>query len=140
VNSLVLDANIVAKWFIPEEYSEQARDLMEPGRRFTAPDLLYSEIGNILWKKHGRGEISRPEAREILQAILSLPFEIVASPELASLAQEIAFAAGITFYDGLYVAAAIRHKGVLVTADRKLAKSIRADADLSPFVRWVGAP
>jgi predicted nucleic acid-binding protein len=139
VNSVVLDASIIAKWFIPEEFSEQARDLMEPGRRFTAPDLLYPEIGNILWKKQGRGELSRPEAREILKAILSLPLRIAASRDLSGLAQAIAFAAGVSFYDSLYVAAAIQEKGMLVTADRKLADRIRADPDLSPFVRWIGA-
>jgi hypothetical protein len=42
----VLDANVLAKWFVPEEPSPQAVRLLEEDHLFLAPDLVYPETGN----------------------------------------------------------------------------------------------
>jgi predicted nucleic acid-binding protein len=47
----VVDASIVIKWFVDEVHSEAARSLQEDQYELSAPDLLWPECGNILWKK-----------------------------------------------------------------------------------------
>ncbi len=44
-----------------------------------APDLIYSEAGNILWKKQRVKKLTRPEVEEITDAVVSLPLKTEAS-------------------------------------------------------------
>ena len=71
----VIDASVLVKFFIPEILSEKAEELnarvMEGDLRLLAPDLIFAEVGNILWKKHRRKELSRAEAEEIVDAVVS---------------------------------------------------------------------
>ena len=41
--------------------------------KFHIPDLMYCEVGNILWKKVRLGELSDSEAAEIAAALLAAP-------------------------------------------------------------------
>jgi predicted nucleic acid-binding protein len=61
----VVDASVVIKWFVNEVHAEAARRLQEDQYQLFAPDLLWSECGNILWKKVRRGELTPDEARLI---------------------------------------------------------------------------
>jgi antitoxin FitA len=47
----VVDASVVIKWFVDEVHAEAARRLPEDQYELFAPDLLWLEYGNILWKK-----------------------------------------------------------------------------------------
>jgi len=53
--NLVVDSGVAIKWFIPEPYSTQARQLLNDYQSgslsFIAPDLINAEIGNIVWEK-----------------------------------------------------------------------------------------
>ena len=68
---LVVDANVVIKWYVPEVGSTQAADLLQSGADLLAPDLLVAEFGNVLWKKVRRGELDVAEAEEITEAFLT---------------------------------------------------------------------
>ena len=46
---LVVDASVAIKWVVPEAGSERAITLLDHG--LVAPDLLFSECANILWRK-----------------------------------------------------------------------------------------
>jgi len=48
--TLVVDAGVVVKWYIPESGSDRAAALLETDRRLIAPDLLLAEVANVLWK------------------------------------------------------------------------------------------
>jgi predicted nucleic acid-binding protein len=102
-----------------------------------APDLIYPEAGNILWKKQRLKEISRPDVKEITDAILSLP--LVAEPVklLLPLAVDIATEYNITVYDAAYVALATVYKTTLVTADKKLVDNL-SKTILTNNIRWLG--
>ena len=45
----VVDASVAAKWFAPEDDSPVTFGILD--HELLAPDLLYAEVANILWKK-----------------------------------------------------------------------------------------
>ncbi len=53
---LVIDSSVAIKWFVPEAYSAEAdRILLDHDKgalSFLAPEVIYAEFGNIVWKKH----------------------------------------------------------------------------------------
>lgn len=45
---VVVDASVVAKWYVPEIHTLAALKLLDGTYGLDAPDLLPSELGNIL--------------------------------------------------------------------------------------------
>jgi len=139
--NLVIDANVLMKFFLPEVLSGQAAKILtqvEQGEiRLRAPDLIYPETGNILWKKHRRKELSRSEVEEISGSIESLPISIEPSKPLMSLAIELGMVYGITVYDSMYMVVAKISESALITADRKLVEQI-SKTDYRKYVTWLG--
>ncbi len=137
----VIDASVLVKFFIPEILSEKAEELnarsMEGDLRLLAPDLIFAEVGNILWKKHRMKELIRSEAEEIVDAIVTLPLEIEKSKALLPFAVDLGLAYGITVYDAIYVSLAKVHETILVTADKKLVE-IMGKTDFKKHVAWLG--
>ena len=137
----VIDASVLVKFFIPEILSEKAEELnariMEGDLRLLAPDLIFAEVGNILWKKHRRKELSRADAEEIVDAVVSLPMEIETSRALLPFAVDLGLAYGITAYDALYVSLAKVHETILITADKKLVE-IMGKTAFKKHVAWLG--
>ena len=138
---LVIDANVLIKLYVPEVFSQRADSLFRDAENrridLIAPDLIYPEAGNILWKKQRLKEISRHDVKEITDAILSLP--LVAEPVklLLPLSVDIATEYNITVYDAAYVALATVYKTQLVTADKKLVDNL-SKTILTNNVRWLG--
>jgi predicted nucleic acid-binding protein len=138
----VIDASVLIKFYVPEILSDRAERLLaKVGNKdidLLAPDLIYPEAGNILWKKQRLKELTHSEAEEITDAILSLPLMIEASKSLLPLAVDIAIACGITVYDALYLSLAKVYETTLITADRKLV-DVLAKTDLKDSVIWLGS-
>ena len=139
--NLVIDASVLIKFFLPEVLSGQAEKILtqvEQGEiKLRAPDLIYPETGNILWKKHRRKELSRSEVEDISGSIESLPISIETSKPLMSLAIELGMAYGIAVYDSMYMAVAKISESTLITADRKLVEQI-SKTDDRKYVTWLG--
>ena len=140
--NLVVDASVLIKFYVPEILSDRAERLLARGEKkeidFLAPDLIYPEAGNILWKKQRLKELTRPEVEEIADAILLLPLKIEASKSLLPLAVDMAIAYGITVYDALYLSLAKVYETTMITADRKLVEAL-AKADLRDSITWLGS-
>jgi predicted nucleic acid-binding protein len=140
--NLVMDASVLIKFYVPEVLFDRAERLLAKVEKgdieLSAPDLIYPEVGNILWKKQRLKELTRPEAEEITDAILSLPLKIEASRPILPLAIDIAIACGITVYDAIYVSLAKVYETTMITADRKLADAL-AKTDLKDSVTWLGS-
>lgn len=132
----VVDASVVIKWFVPEVHAEAARRLLEGGFEMVAPDLVRAEVGNVLWKKWRREEISAEAVSGMLRDFERLPLKIESSEPLLAMAWDVARRFDRSFYDGLYVALAARAGCSLVTADRKLYNSLRG-GDLAERLMWV---
>ncbi len=128
MSTFVVDASVAAKWFFPEPDSSYAEALLRPGTGLQAPDLLFSEIGNILWKRLVRKELDPQRADAIIDRLTSAPLTIVPVSSLMPAALRIAHSFKRTFYDRAYLALAIREKCRLVTADTKLINALRNTA------------
>ena len=141
--NLVIDASVLIKFYVPEILSAEAGHLLARMQRgeitLLAPDLLYPETGNILWKKQRLRELTPSEVEEITDAIISLPLKIEISKSLLPRALDVAMAYGITVYDALYISTAMVHEIRMVTADTKLVDTL-AKTDLKEYVSWLGGP
>jgi predicted nucleic acid-binding protein len=139
--TLVVDANVIIKPYIPEILSDIAESFfirLEKREIFLAvPDLIYSEIGNILWKKHGIEELTISEIEEISREILSLPLKVISSKTILQLAIDLGISFDITVYDAMYVAVAKIHATKLITADKKLVDKLMK-TPLSKNIEWLG--
>jgi predicted nucleic acid-binding protein len=126
--NLVIDASVLVKAFVPENGSEEAGSLLARAEAaevdLIAPELIYPETANILWKKVRRNELTTEEAREIAEAVLTVPIREESASSLLLLALDIALTCGITAYDAQYVALAETFDCQLVTADHKLVASL----------------
>lgn len=136
MSDLVVDASVAIKWFLPEIHGEAALRLLEGQYALRVPDLIFSEFGNVLWKRFREGQISREEAIVTTEALLALPLQVESSQSLIPAALEIACSAHRTVYDSLYLAVAIAHQCRVVTADSKLHNALKKGA-LSAHLLWV---
>lgn len=140
--NLVIDASVVIKAYVPEILSDKAEEVLsrlaDGELVLLAPDLLYPETGNILWKKRRLHELTVAEADEIVDAITALPIKIEASRPVMPLAVAIAMQSGITVYDAMYVAVARIYETRMITADKRLVEAL-AKTEFSGCVQWLGA-
>jgi predicted nucleic acid-binding protein len=134
----VLDASVVAAAFFPEKGTEAAKSLLLSAADLLAPDLIWAELANVVWKRCRRGEISEQQAVELLGDILELPLEITPSERLVGPALDLALRTGRTVYDCLYVALALWERTVLVSADQRFVHALAA-GPLANHVTWLGA-
>jgi predicted nucleic acid-binding protein len=136
--SIVVDASVVAAAFFPEPHRAAAKALLADGEELVAPDLLLAEVANVIWKRHGRGEIDAAEANDLLADVLRLPINYTPAAELIESALELAVALQRTVYDSLYLALAIRQGAVMVTGDERLVNAL-SSTPLAASIRGIGA-
>ena len=139
MTSLVVDASVAAKWFLPEVHSDEALRLLDGPYHLLVPDLLYSEVAKTLWKRVTRNEFSEKQAVEIIGALLNLPLVSFPSRPLTAAALDIACRTGRTVYDCIYLALAALHECRLVNADRRFFNSL-GKTPLESSLLWVGHP
>jgi predicted nucleic acid-binding protein len=140
--NFVIDASVLIKFYVPEILSDRAERLLARVEKreiaLLAPDLIYPETENILWKKQRLKELTHSEVEEISDAILLLPLKIEGSKALLTVAVDIAIAYGITVYDALYLSLAKVYETTMITADRRLVEAL-ARADLKDSITWLGS-
>jgi predicted nucleic acid-binding protein len=136
MKKLVVDASVAIKWFVPEIHSAAADRMLDPELIISAPDLIGPELGNTIWKKVRRQEITAEEASEILAGFSSMDIEIYPSSLLLHSAFALALALDRTVYDCLYLALAVAQDCALVTADQRFHASVR-ESPLDSHIRWI---
>jgi predicted nucleic acid-binding protein len=122
----VVDASVIAAAMFQEQHAASARKILENGETLLAPDLIFSEIANVIWKRFIRNEINANEADQLLEDFLKLPLHIVFSSGLVDSALRLAIQTRSTVYDCLYLALAIREKTEMVSAEQRLANALSA--------------
>lgn len=138
----VVDASVLVKCYVPEPLSDRARGIMLSGvegeAELYAPDIIFGEVGNVLWKKWRRGEIASEEAKDIADALVQLSYVIVTdSSVLLPGALEIALAYERSVYDSLYLALTLAEEALFVTADERLVNSLK-NTTLAQNIIWLG--
>jgi len=118
---MILDASVVAKWFLEEEGTEKALEIREKYFRdefdISLPDLLIYEIANTL--KYSN--FSSPEIDRAISTIYSMDLFLVdPSQNIMRKASEIAIDKELSIYDATYVALAHQLSTKLITADKPL--------------------
>jgi predicted nucleic acid-binding protein len=136
VSLFIVDASVAVKWFMPEVHSDAALRLLAQEHTLHAPNLIFSEFANVLWKRVRKNEISKSEAAATLEGLLTLHLQIQPSQPLIPLALEIAAGVNRTVYDSLYLAAAVTLHYPLVTADAKFYRAL-SKGPFSAHLLWV---
>lgn len=124
MSRLVVDASVAIKWFLPEQHSITALRLLEAGHELLAPDLLFPECGNVLWKKWLRGELEPAVIPAILTDLGRMNIRIVPASAILEEAAAIAVAGRRSFYDSVYLALASVSGARMVTCDDKLCNAL----------------
>ncbi|MGH8565375.1 MAG: type II toxin-antitoxin system VapC family toxin [Gammaproteobacteria bacterium] len=117
----------------PEVHSDEAVRLLRDDYLLFAPDLIWAEFGNVLWKKWRRREIQADVARRIMEDFLRFPLEVRSSDTLLPTAWTIAEEFHRTMYDSLYLALAESQGYRLVTADQRFYNSLK-ESRLGPML------
>lgn len=135
---LITDSGVVVKWFVDEPYSTEARRVLRAYRAgsvsLLAPDLLYAEVGNIVWKKQQFQGLPANTAGRVPRAMRQLDISLTSARLLLDDAHRLAVAHGRTVYDALYLALSVREKCRFVTADERLVNAVGA---AFPDMVWV---
>jgi len=136
----VVDASVVAKWFLPEPHKQQAAQLLtnflDETVDLTAPDLLVAEVGNLLWKRSILlGDISEAEAAESYNIFLAYDIPLCSSLDIATAALNLAMREHRKIYDMMYIALAQQNGCEFITADEKL---LNALSNKFSCLRWIG--
>lgn len=125
MTKFVIDASVAAKWLFDEPESELAETLLSRGDMLLAPDLLYAEIGNVVWKHLDRGQLDPRKTDAILEELLAAPVKLFPVSKLMREAVRIAHQYRRSFYDASYLALAIQESCMLITADLRLSNALR---------------
>lgn len=123
--SVVVDALVALKWFLPEPDSAKAEEMLVADTVLVAPTLIVSEVCNAAWKRLRRGETTAQHACWVAERIRTVGIMLIADETLASAAMHIACYLDHPVYDCLYVALAEQRDASLVTADQRLIARLR---------------
>jgi len=136
----VVDASVVAKWFLPEAHKDKAenilREFIQDKVQLAAPDLLVAELGNLLWKRSMKlGDISTAQASQMYADFLALKVPLRHSASIAAAALKLAISGNHPIYDMLYIALAEETACEFITADKTLVNKF---GKTFPCLRWLG--
>lgn len=134
--SLIIDASVAIKWFVPEIHWEQAARLQGYSDLY-APDFMLLECSNILIKKVRRQEISREDADTIQQSLLHAPLGLYPWQSLLQPAVIVAHETYRSVYDCIYLVLAQQLDGRMVTADKKFYLALENHPVWSEHLLWI---
>ena len=88
-----------------------------------APGVVFAEVANALALYVRTDRLDHDDVGAALATVVSLPLNVVPTRVLARQALALAVLRGISAYGACYLALALGHDAVLVTADRRLAEA-----------------
>ncbi len=135
---MIVDANVVLKWFVAEDDSDAALALRLQGGLF-APDVMLIEYRNALLNKVRRRAISPDEARRAERELDGVGITIIPSAPLLGEAFQLALDLQEPIYDCTYLAAAIASDRILVTADQRFAAKVEGSGTAQNRVKLLAS-
>src|SRR5437868_5033005 len=77
---LVIDSSVAIEWLLTEAQSSEARLILDEYDAgivlLLAPDLIFAEVGNVLWMKQRFNELEPQDAASALQAFHGLDIDV----------------------------------------------------------------
>jgi predicted nucleic acid-binding protein len=136
-----VDANIVVKLVVEEDYSQEARELWLSWHyqeyHITAPPLLLYEATSVLRKYAAQGICTPDESQRMLDIVLALDIEYLEPANFHQRALHLSSRLGQpAAYDAYYLALAEYVAGEFWTADKRLVAHVQG---VLPWVKWLGA-
>jgi predicted nucleic acid-binding protein len=129
--TFIVDASVALKWVIDEPGTAAATRLF--GQRLSAPDFIYLECANALWKLEQRHEATVGQVIFKLAALRAILLKVLATVDFIDRALEIGCRLKHPVYDCVYLAAAEIAGCAVVTVDERLLRCVGADASLAPL-------
>jgi predicted nucleic acid-binding protein len=126
--SLVIDASILAAWFLEEKSDPRVEAAFDTVTRIEtrAPSLLYYEIRNALLLSERRKRITETMSAAFLRNLALLPIRLE-PPGFDASVMTLARNRKLTVYDAAYLELAKRERLALATLDRDLEKAAIAE-------------
>lgn len=109
----------------PEDDSALAWNLTR-SYSFIAPQLIYAECANLIWKKARRGELTPTEAEDAAAFVNDFAIETVALKELVSISVDLSLRLDHAAYDCFYLALAVLQDCPFITADGRFHRKTHA--------------
>lgn len=126
MKSYVIDASVVTKCFIIEDYSDKATETINAHIKghisLSAPSLIIYELGNVFWK---HPQVNPEKAYMYIKKFLDLQIKLIdiqSNNKILKTTFQISENRSVTFYDASYLALAKESKTKLITADEPLHK------------------
>ncbi len=137
----IADTNVLVKYAVPEEFSSVARRIIgqydDVQLRLIAPDYIFIECANVLWKYVRRNNLSVANAVSALRELQRLNIPLIPHGELLEDALLFAANTGITVYDALFCVLARRENAELITADIALVnRLVGTSIRVRPLADW----
>ncbi|MEP9349711.1 type II toxin-antitoxin system VapC family toxin [Xanthobacter sp. KR7-225] len=131
--AVVVDASIAVKWFVKEDDAQDAFRLLKGAKEIRAPQLLFGEVANALWKKVRRGDLTPDVGVGALEVLPGYISTVIVAEDLMGRALRLACAVHHPVYDCLYVEGARHVELPLVTADARLIRKFSS----SPYASFI---
>ncbi len=121
MEKVVVDSSVIVKWFIDEDNSDKAKQLLNDNTKekitLYVPDIAILEVINALFYQ---ASFDSDRLLEVVKTLYHLEINIVnLSETLSSLVVDKMLKNKIASYDALFIALAEKEKCPLVTADYK---------------------
>ena len=118
---MVIDTMVFAYALLHVENKyEQSLAALESVDQIVVPDSLFAELGNVIWQWIQFRQLPLQIGLDALQDAEALVDVMISSSQIRDVALKLAVEANHSFYDTLFVAAAIHSDTQVLTYDRKL--------------------
>ena len=104
-----------------EDKYEQAIAALESVDQIIVPDSLFAELGNVIWQWIQFRQLPLQIGLDSMLDAEALVDVIISSSQIRDIALKLAVESSHSFYDTLFVAAAIQSDTQVLTYDQKLA-------------------
>jgi len=140
MSKVVVDSNVLVKWFIPEDHHEEAKALLQDhlygSTTVVTPRYALLEFANTMRKYVFRGLIDLEKALKIYELLVeSAPQFFEEKEELVKKALDYAMQKGITVYDAYYIILAHEFNTVTYTADERLLTHLKGKEQAVKHIR-----
>jgi predicted nucleic acid-binding protein len=127
-----LDASVVVPLVLDEGETREIRglyrDLIRGESELFAPELLFAECANVLWKYVRWRGLSPIVARRLMDEIREFAIQLSDLRTVCAAALHLGCETNMTPYDACYAVVAMQNEASLITADKRFATQLKASS------------